>query len=128
MELSSIIAISLIAAMLVLFLKDYRPEYAILTAIAAGCVILGMVLVLVVPTIGELNSLLRKANINTSYFAVAFKALGICYLTQFASDICRDFGQSSLAGKVDLAGKVMIVTISLPMLSGIIQAALGLVG
>lgn len=128
MELSSIIAIALITAMLVLFLKDYRPEYAILAAIAAGCVILGMVLIQVVPAIGELNSLLKEANVNTSYFAVAFKALGICYLTQFASDICRDFGQSSLAGKVDLAGKVMIVTISLPLLKGIIEAALGLVG
>lgn len=128
MELSSIIAIALITAMLVLFLKDYRPEYAILAAIAAGCVILGMVLIQVVPAIGELNSLLKEVNVNTSYFAVAFKALGICYLTQFASDICRDFGQSSLAGKVDLAGKVMIVTISLPLLKGIIEAALGLVG
>ncbi|MDD4699581.1 MAG: SpoIIIAC/SpoIIIAD family protein [Oscillospiraceae bacterium] len=128
MELSSIIAVALISAMLILFLKEYRPEYAVLTAISAGCVIFGMVLLQVIPTIGELNSLLRQANVNTSYFAVAFKALGICYLTQFASDICRDFGQTSLAGKVDLAGKVMIVAISLPLLSGIIKVALSLVG
>jgi len=128
MQISSIIAIALITAILVLFLKEYRPEYAALTAISAGCLILGMVLVQVIPTIGELNSLMRQANVDTGYFAVAFKALGICYLTQFASDICRDFGQSSLAGKVDLAGKVMIVTISLPLLSGIIEVALGLVG
>ena len=128
MELSSIIAIALISAILALFLKEYRPEYALLTAVSAGCVILGMVLVLVMPLIGELNSLLRQSSVDTSYFAVAFKALGICYLTQFASDICRDFGQTSLAGKVDLAGKVMIVTISLPLLSGIIKVALSLVG
>ena len=57
-----------------------------------------------------------------------FKTLGICFLAQFAADSCRDAGESALASKVELAGKISILVLSLPLFEDIAQTALGLIG
>ncbi|MEG1887224.1 MAG: SpoIIIAC/SpoIIIAD family protein [Oscillospiraceae bacterium] len=127
MEVTTIIVISVLASILVLFLKSYRPDFALVTATAAGCVVLFLILIKVVPLFESFQSILEKSGVNSAHFKIVFKALGICYLSQAASDICRDFGQTSLAGKVDLAGKVAIVTLTIPIISSIIETAVGLI-
>ena len=57
-----------------------------------------------------------------------FKALGICYLTQFAADSCRDAGESALAVKAEIAGRIAVLLISLPLLSQVASTAMDLIG
>ena len=62
------------------------------------------------------------------YTMVIIKALGICYVTQLASDTCQDAGERAMAGKIELAGRVAVLLLSLPMFSSILQIALELIG
>ena len=60
-------------------------------------------------------------------FKTVLKSLGICYITSFSADMCKDFGQTSLAGKIELAGKIAVVVISIPLINEILNSALELI-
>ena len=74
-----------------------------------------------------LKGYIEDYGIETEYFKVAIKALGIGYITSFIADACRDSGQSSLAAKAELAGKAAIFVLSLPLLISVLNIAVGLI-
>ena len=114
--------------MLVLVVKQYRPELGLLVSIAAGCVILLAVLSKFTPVIEQLKSLVYNSGIKKEYLSIMIKSLGICYLTQFASDICNDFGQTSLASKIELCGRVTLAVLSMPLMITLIETVSKMVG
>lgn len=87
-----------------------------------------MILSKISPALNQVNSLLTRAGMPVEYGGILLKSLGICFLCQFSSDACKDAGQSALASKVELAGKLMIVLIALPMIEDITQTAVGIIG
>lgn len=128
MNITSIVGIILIIAVLSLMIKRYLPEYSMLINIASGIIVLALILTQFLPIINQINQLLDSSKIPSEYRIILFKCIGICLIAQFASDACRDAGENSLASKVELAGKVSIVTIALPLFDKIIQTAIKLMG
>lgn len=128
MNVMAVAGIALCAAVIAAMLRRYHQEYAILVSIAAGIVILTAVLAAAVPAIRQVNALLTAADIPAQYAVILLKALGICFLAQFAADSCRDAGESALASKLELAGKIAIVILALPLFQKIAQTAVGLIG
>ncbi len=120
-----VIGIVLVAAVSSVLLKSYRPEFAFVTAVSACVVALIVVINGVWPFIKFLEDILDSGNIDTSYFAVVLKALAISYIASFAADTCRDFGQSALALKAELAGKCAIFALSVPLMKDVLETALG---
>ena len=82
---------------------------------------------IIAPSVKSFNSLLNDYGINTEYFSVAIKAVGISYISSFIADSCRDCGQSSLASKAEFAGKCAIFLLSLPMLTTVLETAVGFI-
>ncbi len=123
MNLTSVLGICIITAVLGVILKEYKPEYALSVAIIAGSVIFFYLLAQVIKPVFEIRNLIASKGVDTSYFLVAFKALGICIITGFVSDICKDFGQSALAGKAEFAGRCAIFILSLPLLKELLEMA-----
>jgi len=117
-----------IAAILAVMLKRYHQEYSVVVSICAGVLILFEILANISPAVRQINTLLASAGLSAEYAAVLFKSLGICFLAQFAADSCRDAGESALASKVELAGKIAIVVLSLPLFEKIASTAVGLIG
>ena len=103
MEIFKILAICIITAVLAVVLKQQKGEYSLMVALAGGTVVILYIIKGVLSPIEYINERLLKSGINTEYFAVALKALGISYVTGFIADICRDSGQASLASKAELA-------------------------
>ncbi|HHV32109.1 MAG TPA: stage III sporulation protein AD [Clostridiales bacterium] len=128
MNIIGIAGIAIIAAVMAAMIKRYHQEYAILISIAAGIIILLEIFANVFPVIQQINTLISSAGISAEYLLILLKALGICFLTQFAADSCRDSGESALASKVELAGKLAIVVMSLPLFESIAKTLTGLVG
>jgi stage III sporulation protein AD len=124
----AVAGIVLIAAVLSVMLKKYHPEYSILISLMAGVVILYLVLSQIGPAVAQIRNLLSAAGLSSEYGVILLKALGVCFLTQFAADSCRDAGEAALAAKVELAGKLTIVLLSLPLFEEISQTALSLIG
>lgn len=126
MEIFKVLGICIITAVLALILKQQKGEYAFLISLAGGLAAMIYIISGIVPQAAAIGMRLSEYGVNTEYFKIAFKALGIGYITSFVADACRDSGQASLAGRAELAGKCAVFLISLPLISGILKTALSL--
>lgn len=126
-ELFKILIICFIAAVLAITLKPKAGEYALLISVTAGVIITLTLVKIIAPSVKSFNSLLNDYGINTEYFSVAIKAVGISYLSSFIADSCRDCGQTSLAAKAEFAGKCAIFLLSVPLLLSVLETAVGFV-
>lgn len=128
MDIVQIVSIGLVAAILAITLRQQRPEMALMVSIAAGLVIFFMIAGKLSVAIQALNEIMRKAQLNNIYFTTVLKIIGIAYITEFGSQICKDAGEGSIASKIELAGKVLIMILALPivlavfdLISGVMQ-------
>lgn len=124
----TIIGLAVVSTALIILIKQHKPEYAMLISLACGILLFSMIIVSLVPAFEQVKSLMSRAAINSEYIKAMIKALGICYVTQLASDSCIDAGQTAIASKVDLCGKVFILLISLPLFENLMEIALDLMG
>lgn len=127
MNITAYIVFILIACFLAVVLKGQSPSYAVLLTVAASVIALIFVVKAVTPYINELHTIFKTANINSSYFFTVLKGIAICYVSSLASDICKDNGQTALASKAELIGKVALIALSIPFLKDILDIALGLI-
>jgi stage III sporulation protein AD len=128
MNIVGIAGIAICAAVIAAMLRRYHQEYAVLVSIAAGVVILFAIFANVSPAVRQISTLLSSAGLTSDYAVILFKTLGICFLAQFAADACRDAGENALASNVELAGKLAIVVLALPLFEKIAKTATGLIG
>ena len=122
-----VIGISIITAVTVLFIKQFRPDYALLVTAAAGIVIMLIIISVFTDLLDDISELFEKTGVDSGVFSIVLKSLGICYITSFSADLCKDFGQTSLSGKVELAGKITILIITMPLIKQILESALELI-
>lgn len=118
---SPYIKIIIIAVIIITIIKQYKPEFAIYVSILAGIIIFFMVFENLSGIIDLINDLTLKSNVNSDFIKILLKITGIAFLAEFAVQICMDLGESALANKVDLGGKVIIISLSIPILSSLIE-------
>lgn len=121
MDIIKIIGIGLIAVIIVIILKQYKPEFTIYISICAGAIILGLVMTRLNAIIQLLTELSNKVSDTNGFLTVLIKITGIAFLTEFAVSICKDSGESAIASKVDLGGKVIIISMSIPIISALLE-------
>ncbi|MBU3161377.1 stage III sporulation protein AD [Clostridium frigoris] len=124
MEIIKVVAFAFVALFIVLIFKGRRDDLAIQVSIAAGILIFLYMVSKLTIILGFLQTLANKANIDVVYLNTVFKILGIAYLASFCSEICRDAGQSNIAGKVEFAGKIFILVLAIPILMAVMQSIL----
>lgn len=126
MALTGWLAAAVIAAFLAVVLRRQVPEQGLALSVAAGLLIVIAVVSEALPLFRELRSLLSRSGLDGEYVTVLFKALGVCLLTQLASDACRDAGEQGLAAKAELAGKLTLLSVGLPLFRKLGDIALAL--
>jgi len=119
-------AVAVIALCAVLVLKSYRPEIAMQVSIGAGIVILAYGMNTVENIFYSANSIMSQYGLDPEGMISVGKMIGIAYIAQFSADTCRDCGESSLAGKVELAGRLMMLTAAMPLVISTLEAIGGL--
>ena len=120
MQITQIVGVVLTATSLALLLRQYRAEYALFLSIT---ITVGVVAVLS-PIIKEILGSVERigAATDTAQSAVLImKALGISFLAASAADICRDAGESAMAARVEVAGKVTVLSLAMPMAFQLIE-------
>lgn len=120
-EILQIVGVGIVAAILIVILKSQKPEIGVQVSIITGIAIFLLIAGKMSAVIDLLNSFARKANIDSSYISTLLKIVGIAYITEFGADICRDAGESSIASKIELAGKVIIVVIAVPIITSLLD-------
>ncbi len=121
MGLIQIVALTVLAAMLALVLKNQRPELALQLGIAAGALILLLVIEQLAGVLGEIERIGAQFGLQGDQMLVVIKVIGMAYLAEFGVQICKDAGENALAGKVELAGKVMIIAVSIPVVTALLK-------
>jgi stage III sporulation protein AD len=124
MEIIKIVAFAFMALFIVLIFKGKRDDLAIQVSIVAGILIFLFMISKLTIIMGFLQTLANKASIDVVYLNTVFKILGIAYLASFCSEICKDAGESSIASKVEFAGKILILVLAIPILMAVMQSIL----
>ncbi len=76
----------------------------------------------------NIKNIAESAGIKSEYIEIMLKGLAICYITQFSGDVCNDFGQTSLASKIELCGKIVLAILCIPLMVSIIDMVTKTVG
>ena len=127
MNIVSIGVLAVVAVIVALTLRPKNAEIALMLTVACSVLILVALLSQARQIIGTVNSIVAASQINTGYIAILLKVVGICLLTEFAVNTCRDAGCQSLAGNVSLAGKLVVTVTALPLYTDILNTVIGLV-
>ena len=124
MEIIKIIGIGLIALIIIILLKQYKPEFAVYVSLIAGALILILAIDKLAGIISLLQSLANKASINTEFLTLLIKITGIAFLSEFAVSICKDAGEAALASKMEIGAKLIIISMSIPIISSLLEIIL----
>ncbi len=119
-----IIGIGLVALIIIILLKQYKPEFAIYISLLAGVLILLLVMDQLTQVISLLQSLASKASINSTFLAILLKITGIAFLAEFAVSVCKDAGEGAIASKIEIGSKIIIIAMSIPIISSLLEIIL----
>lgn len=127
MEAAKIGGLIIVGLTALLILKQYKPEWAVFLRLAVTVVALSLILTVM----GGILSYLRELTEGTGAQAgdsweILLKALGVAFLTETAASICRDSGETGLAGWVEMAGKLELLLLSFPLIRTVLDTAVSL--
>lgn len=126
MEIFKIIGIAFITVVFTIILKEYRKDFAIYVVIIGGILILVSSLDTLSGIINFINTLSNKTNLNGEFIKLLIKITSISILIDFAVNICKDSGENAIASKLDLGGKVIVISMSIPVISSMLNGLLEL--
>ena len=124
MELLKIIGIALISLIIIILLKQYKPEFAIYISLITGVLILVLVMDKLTGVINLLQSISSKTSINNNFLNLLIKITGVAFLSEFAVSVCKDSGESAIASKIELGTKIIIISMSIPIISSLLELIL----
>ena len=126
MNIGWILGISLLVSCGSLLLRQYHPAYAILLSATGCCFLLAGYISPLKEIFLQIQELLNNSGEGKEWIGLLVKALGICYICRFGADLCRDAGQTAMAGYVELAGRILLISLSIPMLGKVLTIIIGL--
>ena len=128
--MNSLLTVALAAiafAVLAVFIKKYNPEYAVLISAAGAIAVLLIIFKNVMPVFDYVNQLTYSAKIDAENITTLMKIIGFAITIQLSADVCRDSGETAMASKVEIAGRVGIIILSLPLIDSALKLITNLV-
>lgn len=121
MEILQVVALGLIVAVFAVLLRQERQEMALLLTLVFGILVFILILGKMGAIFTVFQELTRRAQVDELYLVTLLKIMGIAYVAEFGAQICRDAGEGTIAGKIELAGKVLILILALPIFAAILE-------
>ncbi|NBI27562.1 stage III sporulation protein AD [Chengkuizengella marina] len=126
MEIIQIVGLGIIATILTLVIKEQKPLFAFLLTVFTGVIIFLFLIGKISSIIQLLEKLADQSNIDMVFLKTILKIIGIAYIAEFGSQIVRDAGHESIASKIELAGKILILYMAIPIITVIIETVIKL--
>ncbi|MGD7007810.1 stage III sporulation protein AD [Metabacillus sp. 84] len=127
MQIIQIVGLGLVATFLALVLKEQKPTFAFLLVVFTGCVIFLYLVDQVYEIIRMIEKIAVNANVNLIYVETIMKIIGIAYIAEFGAQLTKDAGQGAIASKIELGGKILILTMAIPILTVIIETVIQMI-
>lgn len=121
MSIFKIVGIGLTAAVLAVLVKGYRAELGVLLSAAASILIFSLLVPYIKAIMAMLENLSGQTGVDIRHIAIIIKIIGAAYITQLGAELCRDAGENSIATKVELGGKIIIVGLSMPIVYSLLN-------
>lgn len=113
--------IGICAVLIAIQFKNGKTEYGIYISLAACIIIFGLGLNYLETIINTINQIQGYIQVNQSYIAILIKIIGITYIAEFSSNLCKDAGHAAISNQIELVGKLTILSISMPILMALLQ-------
>ena len=114
MQIFEILGIAILGTIMAVLLRPLRPELSILVGAATGLIVLLCAIGEVSGLFDTLASLAETYGVDTGYLSTLLKIMGVAYAAQFGAQICADAGEGAIAGKVELFGRILILSAAMP--------------
>ncbi|KZZ86346.1 stage III sporulation protein AD [Bacillus sp. SJS] len=122
-----IVGLGLVATFLALVIKEQKPNFAFLLVVFTGCVIFLYLVDQIYEIIRMIEKIAVNANVNLIYVETIMKIIGIAYIAEFGAQLTKDAGQGAIASKIELGGKILILTMAIPILTVIIETVIKMI-
>ncbi|NLM11348.1 MAG: stage III sporulation protein AD [Clostridiaceae bacterium] len=126
MELIRIGVLGITSAILILIIKNHRPEIGLQISLVFGAMVMVFLASRIRTVLELIEVYVNRANISGVYIATLFKIIGMAYITEFAAESCRDASQNAIASKIELAGKILIIITAMPVITSVMNIILDL--
>lgn len=123
MEITALIVLCIITALLALSLRGQRPEFAMLLSLGCGIFVLLNLLGQMNEILSGLERVMAGLSGQSDLTGIILKALGICIVAELGSQCCRDAGEAAVAAKVELAAKTALVLMCMPVFTQLLETA-----
>jgi len=120
-EIIQIVGLGLAGAVLLVFVRQIKPEHALFLSIALGVIIFLTLINQILSVLRVLQDLAIRANLNLLYLETILKIIGVAYIAEFGAQVCRDANEGTVAAKIELAGKVLIMVLAVPIVLAILE-------
>lgn len=121
MEILQIVGLALLGTVLLTIVRQTRSDIAVALSAAVGVVVFMMAASRLAQFVSVLTQLADAAGVSRIYLDTVLRVVGVAYLAAFGAQVCRDAGEGALASKVELAGKVLILTMSVPLMFALLE-------
>lgn len=109
-----------------LFLKSTKSEFAVIVTVVTGIIIFFYSISRVYTAFDTMNIIKDRINISDEYYMLLVKIVGIAYICEFSSDICKDAGYSLVGDQIQMFGKITILTVSAKVFLNLLNVIWGL--
>lgn len=125
MSIIQVVAAGIVSAVLALTVKKHSPEIALMITIAASVLIFVMILPTLAAALGIIHNLGGLLDSRIPYVSIVLQILGIAYVSELGAQVCSDAGESAIASKIELGGKVMIMAVAAPIMLEVLHMIVG---
>lgn len=122
MDILQIVMVSIIASILFILLRDVNPTFAFFIIIVVGIMILASVISQIRLIFQVIQALGDQANVPGLYLETILRIIGIAYIAELGASITEDAGLQSVAKNIELAGRIFILLLAIPIITSVIEA------
>lgn len=127
MEVLKIAGLGILISVIIVVIKQLKPELAVAVLIAGSVVMLIYIFNYFSDMFTIFNTIINKTGVDSKLFTCILKIIGVGYLIEFSAGVCNDTGNSSIGDKVILGGKLLIFIISMPIITNLLDIVIGLI-
>jgi len=124
----TVCAAGIVASVLALILKKNNAEYSFILTVSASAMIIMYIAGALIEAVSGVKDLFASSNMSVTYLTLLLKCVGICFLTEFTCDTCKDAGQAALADIVLFSGRIFVLVSALPLFSELLNIVTELSG
>jgi stage III sporulation protein AD len=126
-EIGQVVGFGVIATIFIMFIRQNRPEIAQLLSIGVGILLIFYLLGYLRLIVEIITELAIEAEVNAVFLRTLLQVVGVAYLAEFGAQICRDAGEGNLALKIEFAGKMIILVMTVPVLIAVLESIINII-